>query len=217
MVSGGRPSAEAMRAPMRSSGTMMRRIGRRCSESSPVIVARKGWAARIPASMRIVLPELPASSTPRGRDAARAGRGRRRVIRRPPRRARSARWRRRAPRRQLSVDAQSRAGGVAVDRGRAVGHRGEQRVAMRDGLVARRAHAAAHAGGRLHQHRVATRTWPNYNRWLSRRSIIEVPVVCVLDDSWAAPLAPHRAGQGRSVRGGAPRCRGPQLALEGLL
>ena len=37
IVSGGRPSSDVMRAPMRSSGTMMRRIGRRRSDSSPVI------------------------------------------------------------------------------------------------------------------------------------------------------------------------------------
>ena len=49
-------------APIRSSGVITRFIGRRRSELSPVIVARNGCAARMPASMRIVLPELPASS-----------------------------------------------------------------------------------------------------------------------------------------------------------
>jgi hypothetical protein len=52
-----------MRAPIRSSGTITRRIGRRCSDSSPVMDVVKGCAARMPASIRMVLPELPASST----------------------------------------------------------------------------------------------------------------------------------------------------------
>ena len=63
---GGRPSWPSTTAPIRSSGTMMRRIGRRLSEASPVSVVLNGWAARIPASMRIVLPEFPASSVPAG-------------------------------------------------------------------------------------------------------------------------------------------------------
>ena len=40
----------------------MRRIGRRRSESSPVIVLSNGWPARMPASRRMVVPEFPASS-----------------------------------------------------------------------------------------------------------------------------------------------------------
>jgi hypothetical protein len=51
-----------MRAPIIPSGSMTRRIGRRDSDSSPIIVDVNGWAARIPASMRIVVPEFPASS-----------------------------------------------------------------------------------------------------------------------------------------------------------
>ena len=74
-MSGGRPSSDSMRAPMRSSGTMMRRIGRRCSESSPVIVVANGWPARMPASIRMVLPELPASSGAPGARQAAQGRG----------------------------------------------------------------------------------------------------------------------------------------------
>ena len=40
----------------------MRRIGRRCRDASPVSTASNGWPARIPASRRMVVPELPASS-----------------------------------------------------------------------------------------------------------------------------------------------------------
>ena len=41
---------------------MTRRIGRRDSDASPMIVVGNGQAARMPASSRIVVPELPASS-----------------------------------------------------------------------------------------------------------------------------------------------------------
>ena len=41
-------------------------IGRRLSDSSPIMVEANGWAVRTPASIRIVLPELPASSAPAG-------------------------------------------------------------------------------------------------------------------------------------------------------
>ena len=61
-TSGGRPPAVRMRAPIRSSGSTMRCIGRRRSEASPVMVVSNGRAARMPASRRIVVPELPASS-----------------------------------------------------------------------------------------------------------------------------------------------------------
>ena len=42
MVNGGRPSSESIAAPIRSSGWMMRRIGRRLSEESPVMVELNG-------------------------------------------------------------------------------------------------------------------------------------------------------------------------------
>src|SRR6187431_3194150 len=45
---------------------MIRFIGRRDSDSSPKIVLEKGCPARIPLSMRIVDPELPASKEPFG-------------------------------------------------------------------------------------------------------------------------------------------------------
>ena len=46
---------------MRVSGSMTRFIGRRRSEASPVMVGVKGWAARTPASSRVVVPEFCAS------------------------------------------------------------------------------------------------------------------------------------------------------------
>ncbi len=61
-VIGSRPPSDSNRAPIRLSGSMTRRIGRRRSESSPVSVDVKGRPARMPASSRAVVPELPASS-----------------------------------------------------------------------------------------------------------------------------------------------------------
>ena len=57
---------ESMTAPMRSSGTTMRRIGRLRRDESPVTEVLNGCAARIPASIRIVLPEFPASNVVAG-------------------------------------------------------------------------------------------------------------------------------------------------------
>ncbi len=65
-VIGSRPPSDSNRAPIRLSGSMTRRIGRRRSESSPVSVVEKGRPARRPASNRAVVPELPASSGPSG-------------------------------------------------------------------------------------------------------------------------------------------------------
>ena len=63
---GRQPSLDSKRAPIRVSGAMMRRMGRRRSESSPVIVAANRCAARTPESSRVVVPELPASRWPAG-------------------------------------------------------------------------------------------------------------------------------------------------------
>ena len=41
---------------------MMRRMGRFASDSSPVILVVNGWPASMPDSIRMVDPELPASS-----------------------------------------------------------------------------------------------------------------------------------------------------------
>ena len=62
MASGGRPPSDSIRAPIRSSGSMTLRIGRRDSDSSPVNADGNRWPARIPARRRMVVPELPASS-----------------------------------------------------------------------------------------------------------------------------------------------------------
>jgi hypothetical protein len=51
---------------MRPSGSIIRFIGRRDSDSSPPIREVNGWAASIPESMRIVEPELPASRSRSG-------------------------------------------------------------------------------------------------------------------------------------------------------
>ena len=64
-VRGGRPpSAAAIRAPIAASGAITRRIGRRDSDTSPIIRLVNGAAARMPASSRIVVPELPQSMSP---------------------------------------------------------------------------------------------------------------------------------------------------------
>ena len=65
-VSGGRPSscAEATRAPIAHSGSIIRAIGRRRSDASPSSVVVTGLPARIPANNRRLVPELPHSRTP---------------------------------------------------------------------------------------------------------------------------------------------------------
>ena len=52
--------------PFRASGVMMRAMGRLDNDSSPPIVVTNGCAARIPDSIRMVEPELPASSAAEG-------------------------------------------------------------------------------------------------------------------------------------------------------
>ena len=53
-----------MVAPISVSGAMTRRIGRRVSDASPMMVVRNGCAAASPDSSRIVVPELAASTGP---------------------------------------------------------------------------------------------------------------------------------------------------------
>src|SRR5690606_28101698 len=60
------PSPVSMRAPMRASGTVTRRIGRFESEASPTRVVSKDWPASRPASRRMPVPALPQSSGPSG-------------------------------------------------------------------------------------------------------------------------------------------------------
>ena len=59
------PRLDAAR-PFAASGCMMRSMGRRERDSSPAMRVTNGCAARIPESMRMVDPELPASSAAEG-------------------------------------------------------------------------------------------------------------------------------------------------------
>ncbi len=52
---------------MRASGSITRRMGRRCNEPSPVSVESNRCPLSTPASRRIVVPEFPASSGPLAR------------------------------------------------------------------------------------------------------------------------------------------------------
>ncbi len=58
--------AAVISAPMRVSGSMTRRMGRRRMESSPVSSVVKRHEAATPESRRMVVPELPTSMTPSG-------------------------------------------------------------------------------------------------------------------------------------------------------
>jgi hypothetical protein len=63
MWSGGNPpGAESMRAPIRRSGSITRRIGRFDSEASPISVDSKRWPESNPVNSRIPVPALPQSS-----------------------------------------------------------------------------------------------------------------------------------------------------------
>ena len=53
-------------APIRVSGSMMRRMGRFWIEASPVSVVSKSCPARIPEISLVVVPLLPASRMPSG-------------------------------------------------------------------------------------------------------------------------------------------------------
>ena len=102
IVSGAWPSVVSSVAPIARSGAATRSSGRRLSDSSPVSVARNGRPASGPASMRIVEPELPASSTLAG---ARQPSSPPRIVTRAPSRSTLTP----SPRRQPSVEAQSAA------------------------------------------------------------------------------------------------------------
>src|SRR5450631_832537 len=67
-VSGSRPSsaASSTRAPIRSSGSSTRCIGRLLKEASPIKVAVTGEPATAPSASRTPVPELPKSSGPAG-------------------------------------------------------------------------------------------------------------------------------------------------------
>ena len=59
---GKRPSRAVIEAPMAPSGRRMRSMGRRESDASPPMRLGNRCAASMPESMRMVEPELPASS-----------------------------------------------------------------------------------------------------------------------------------------------------------
>ena len=60
------PSRPSIRAPISRSGSTTRPMGRRAIEESPVSTVWNGRPARIPASSRIEVPELPQSMTASG-------------------------------------------------------------------------------------------------------------------------------------------------------
>src|SRR5690606_16450668 len=67
MRSGGTPpSPVSMRAPIRASGPVTRRIGLCESDASPTSSVSKAWPASRPASRRMPVPALPQSSGPPG-------------------------------------------------------------------------------------------------------------------------------------------------------
>jgi hypothetical protein len=69
MRSGALPSCESMCAPMRASGSMTRRIGRRDSDASPISVDGNFCAASRPDIRRIEVPEFPRSRSCEGADS----------------------------------------------------------------------------------------------------------------------------------------------------
>ena len=146
----GRPRRPRTGRPSASSGAITRRIGRRVSEASPNSVVAKGWAARTPASIRMVRPGIATVEPGRGRDKPAAGPG----PRSSPGPSSGAAGACDTPRaaRQASVDCTVGAGRVVGERGDAVGQGGQNRVAMRDRLVAGNSDSASHgAGGSNHE------------------------------------------------------------------
>jgi hypothetical protein len=55
-------SVPAISAPIKRSGAITRRIGRRDSEASPINVLAKPWPTKMPAIRRMPVPALPQSS-----------------------------------------------------------------------------------------------------------------------------------------------------------
>ena len=139
-AAGAHRRARRSRAPARRSGSTMRAIGRRRSEPSPLSTANtpapgQHAAEQAHARARVAAVEhVGRLAQPAQADA--------RDVHPIARRARS---RRRAARRQPSVDAQSAPGEKLLIARLALAQRVEQRRAMRDGLVARHAQTAANA------------------------------------------------------------------------
>ena len=136
MVSGSRRRpCSVKRAPICSSGTVTRRIGRRRSDASPVSVARgTRWPASMPSSSRVVVPELPQSSTSVGApQPAPAGDARRRCPRCSGEIGTPS-WRRTRALERASSEVSAPPTWLGAARERA-----EEQRAMRDALVARHA------------------------------------------------------------------------------
>ena len=102
----GRPR-DPMRAPIRSSGTMTRRIGRRRSESSPVIVARERMRRQDPGQHAHGAAGIAGIEHAGGRRQAAQAAARRSVSVRPLASRPVSSIETPRPRRQRSVDAQS--------------------------------------------------------------------------------------------------------------
>ena len=164
-VSGGRPSRDSMRAPIRSSGTITRRMGRPCSEASPDHASRQTGAP--PGS-----PPACASCCRNCRRPARSAGATRPPSPRPvnPQVPSGCIARQLVDRHtQLPQTGERRsaiaAGGVAGDSRRAVGQRGQQRVP-----VGHRTCRPEGAHGRASRWRdvpprFALEASSNYNRW----------------------------------------------------
>ena len=156
MAIGGRSSSPLRLAPMSDSGSMIRRIGRRRKDRSPVTILSNGWPASTPDSSRSVVPELPASSVSVG--GVRPPMPRPWMVTTPGSRpplgaacgpSTSTPQRRETGERRRAV----RPGSVARDRRWAVCQRGEERVPMGDGLVAWNGDVTAHTPGRTNDNR----------------------------------------------------------------
>ena len=143
------PARAVMRAPRLRRGVTMRPIGRRRSDPSPLSMDRNGKPASRPLRSRIVVPELPQSSTSAA--SRRPARPRPRTITRPsPRSSMSA------PSARNASSVGARVGGVeeAVD-GRLAGRDGvEEQRAVRNRLVAGHLDGAAQALGPRDGHAV---------------------------------------------------------------
>jgi hypothetical protein len=131
-------------------------MGRRDSDASPIIVDANGCAASSPASIRMVLPELPQSSGPAGAAKPAAPR----------------------PSMVTSGGSDGRADGVRVGAWRVVGNGGpavgngtEQGIAMRNGLVTRNAQHAGDRARRGNDHAIGHSHPIHYNNLTRSKSL----------------------------------------------
>ena len=145
------PSCDSIRAPICSSGTMTRPMGRLVSDASPLMTEVNGCAASTPDSSRIVVPGIlgierrgrrPKPTQPAADDFDRQARVRRdrvSAISTP------------ALTRQSSVAAQSAPERILVDRGSTRRQGRQQRVSMGNGFVAGKPDRPLDATGRPHR------------------------------------------------------------------